>query len=526
MGIALIGRYVVVPRIAARWRSAATLAIYVLGSAAYGLVVSAATVRLGLSDYYDTRQWVTNATIYLTLGLVVANDLVDSLQAYRVRRDDLLHSIDELRELQVHAERTIEAEREEAVARVNRMLQFDIDQLSAAEPPASVERLRAAAHDVVRPLSHDLATTLRPLPPTDTSPRRRAPLGVRALLASAVDPASINPITLGALMATLMVPFSLALFPLPYVTVLGPLTFLLGWTLMRGARSAVLSPLRDRLLVLRALALIITLAFIGMLLAAAIGMIVRHLPFAAGVAALPPFVLLLGLTLAFSYAVSRQREATTAELDQANDDLRWEVARANETKWSQQRALARALHGPVQAALNAGAIRLDMAARSGTLTEGLVDEVRQSIRGALTDFLGPSETASDLRSAVDRLDGLWKGICDVRLDISGEAEGHLLADPAARTSVIDIVMEACANAIQHGRARTVRIDLHMSGARTLSCCVTDDGHLVSATSPPGLGTRLLDEVCLEWSRTGDHTGTTLRCILPISSNLTRVGPAA
>lgn len=518
VGVALIGRYAVVARLAPRSRSAATLAIYVVGSAGYGLGASAATVALGLSDYYDTGQWVTNATIYLTLGLVVANDLVDSLQAYRARRDDLLHSLDGLRQLQAHAERMIVAEREEAVARVTRMLQHDIKQLSALEPPASVERLRAAAHDVVRPLSHDLATSLRPLPPPETSPRRRAPLGVRALLECAVEPAAITPVTLGALMATLMVPFSLALFPVPYVAVLAPLTFLLGWALMRGAQLAVLNPLRGRPLALRGLALIITLALIGIALAVVTGIIVRNLPFGPGVVALPPFALLLGLTLAFSHAVGRQRAATTAALDQANDDLRWEVARANETKWSQQRALARALHGPVQAALNAGAIRLDMAARAGTVTDGLVDEVRQSIRAALTDFLGPSEPASDLRSAIDRLGGLWRGVCDVHFDIDGDAETHLRRDPTAQTSVIDIVMEACANAIQHGRARIVRIAIHMAGPRILTCRVTDDGHLTGSTNAPGLGTQLLDEVCLEWSRTSDGSETTLWCLLPIQSS--------
>lgn len=493
--------------------------IYVVGSAAYGLVASAATVALGLSDYYDVSQWVINATIYLTLSLVVANELVDSLQTYRVRRDDLLHSIDELRELQAHVERTIVSEREEAVARVTRMLEHDIDQLSAADSPASVERLRAAAHDVVRPLSHDLATTLRPLPPTEGSPRRRAPLAVWALLESAVDPKAIPPITLGALMATLMVPFSLALFPVPYVAVLAPLTFLLGWALTRGAQWAVLNPLRDRALAVRGLALIITLALIGLALAVAVAIIVRNLPFGSGVVALPPFALLLGLTLAFSYAVGRQREATTAALDQANDDLRWAVARANETKWSQQRALARALHGPVQAALNAGAIRLDMAARAGTVDDGLVDEVRCSIRAALTDFLGPAEPASDLRSAIDRLGGLWAGVCDVHLDVDLVADAHLLEDPTARTSVIDIVLEACANAIQHGRARTVHIAIHMEGRRTLACRVTDDGARATATDTTGLGTQLLDELCLSWSRTRDGSVTTLDCLLPIQAAL-------
>ena len=515
--VALFGRYVVLARVASRTRSAATLVTYVVGSAAYGLVASAATVSLGLSDYYDTGQWVVNATIYLTLSLVVANDLVDSLQEYRVRRDDLLHSIDELRELQVQAEHTIVAERKEAVAGVTRMLEHDIELLSAAEPPASVERLRVAAHDVVRPLSHDLATTLSPLPPIEASPRRRAPLGVRALLESSLDPAAITPITLATLMATLMVPFSLALFPLPYVAVLAPLTFLFGWALTRGAQRAVLHPMRHRPLAVRGLALIVTLAVAGIALAVAVGIIVRNLPFGAAVVALPPFALLLGLTLAFSYAVGRQREATTAELDQANEDLRWEVARANETKWRQQRALARALHGPVQAALNAGAIRLDMAARAGTLTDGLVDDVRESVRAALTDFLGPSEPASDLRSAIDRLDGLWRGVCDVHLDIDAEAEAHLVADPTSGTSVIDIVMEACANAIQHGRARTVSIAIRMVGTRTLSCRVIDDGAPAAATSATGLGTQLLDELCLEWSRTRDGSTMTLHCLLPIQS---------
>ena len=510
-----LGRLIPTPRSCKNQRPAATLTLFVTASTAYGLITSWATVAMGVSEYPDTEYRVITSVMLLTTALIVATDYVDSLQSYRSRLRELDGMQSMLMDARDRVTATIVAERTAVIDGVNTLLRTELDALSLDDPAQAVERLRETAHEVVRPLSHQLAHTMSPVEfAVPEVPVRRTDW--RALINSATEPDAISPIGLASLSAVLMVPFSLALFPLSYLMVVPPLTFAIALTL-----TSVSARLQRHMAQLRAiirLPLVLgALLTIGSLLAVTLWLVVRHLPLATTVAVIPAFVVLLGLALAWSAAVGGQRVVKAAAIERANSDIRWEVARANEEKWSQQRALARALHGPVQGALNAGAIRLDVAQRDGGITLELIESVRAAVRQAL-DALQSVDTADiDPQVALERLHGLWSGLCTISTYVGPHAQRRILADPTCGAPLIDIVTEACANAVQHGSATHIDIEISIEDPRSLRVVITDNGRNDLAESTPGLGTSLFDEVCLSWSRHRNAEKTTWTCVLPLSS---------
>ena len=510
-----LGRLIPTSRSSGNQRPAATLALFVTASTVYGLVTSWATVALGVSEYPDTAYRVVTSVMLLTTALILATDYVDSLQSYRSRLRELDRTQFMLMDTRDRVTATIVAERTAVIDGVSTLLRKELDALSLDDPAQAVERLRETAHEVVRPLSHQLAYTMSPVEfDAPEVPARRTDW--QALINSATEPGAISPVALAGLSTVLMVPFSLTLFPLGYLLVVPPLTFLVLLVLASGLARLQRSLPALGLLVRLPLVLVGLLS-IGSLLAVTLWLVVRHLPLGTTVAVIPPFVVLLGLALAWGAAVGGQRVVNAAAIERANSDIRWEVARANEEKWSQQRALARALHGPVQGALNAGAIRLDMAQRDADVTPEMVDLVRASVLQAL-DVLASVDSADvDPQVAMDRLQGMWRGVCTISTHVDPHARGLILKDPTCGAPLIDIVTEACANAVQHGTATHIDIGISLEDPRSLRVVIADNGRSDVTASAPGLGTSLFDEVCLTWSRHRDAGSSTWTCVLPVLS---------
>ena len=144
----------------------------------------------------------------------------------------------------------------------------------------------------------------------------------------------------------------------------------------------------------------------------------------------------IGWALALLRATAYQLDHTDVEIHELRQELDWEIIRANQTQWQQQRALARALHGPLQSAVNAAALRIDAAVRTGSVTIELVDAERTSI----LDALGYLPTAAidripDLELDFPRIQVTWAGLCDVAISMPDDVLANVAADPACSSAV-------------------------------------------------------------------------------------------
>jgi signal transduction histidine kinase len=163
--------------------------------------------------------------------------------------------------------------------------------------------------------------------------------------------------------------------------------------------------------------------------------------------------------------------------------------------------LARDLHDTVGANLSLAALYADLLARDGgdremarklsTALEGAtaqgLDDLRLLLDGLASDAPDLDALAAALRSRAGRVAGSVGAAIDVRVATSAGVSGEAAVPTAARYALVRVAHEATSNAIRHGRASSVSIELtHDGNAIALRVC--DDGRgFDPATARPGRG---------------------------------------
>jgi signal transduction histidine kinase len=185
-----------------------------------------------------------------------------------------------------------------------------------------------------------------------------------------------------------------------------------------------------------------------------------------------------------------EREMTNVVSDLAimNSQLRQEV-------WLNRRRIASILHGSVQSALYASAIRL---AKTDTPTPEEVAAVQADISAAINK-LESTEGAENFGEVLEQIKTVWDGAVEIELPIIGvEIQEKLDANPVASACAAEVVREAVSNAAKHGKAEHVVIALEQTGPNLLGITVTNDGQPLGDEVVAGYGSSILDEVAFTW----------------------------
>lgn len=222
---------------------------------------------------------------------------------------------------------------------------------------------------------------------------------------------------------------------------------------------------------------------------------------------------LLAAATVIAKAALRAQQALDEQLQASAEQLRWEIARVHQIQWHQQRLLARAVHGPVASAVVQLAATSDMTDSS---------QLRHLVAQVLDEAVANDATPTDLRRLMADVERSWRWVCAVTWSIEPGAE---LGDGQWLTSacLADILQESISNAVRHGGAQHVRIAIN-PGHRALQVTVLDDGHPASQGSGKGLGSRMLDDCCLDWRRSREESGTLLWLLLPAVLQPDRLDP--
>jgi len=155
---------------------------------------------------------------------------------------------------------------------------------------------------------------------------------------------------------------------------------------------------------------------------------------------------------------------------------------------------------------------VENAAQVVEMTEKAIGRARELAAG-----LQPVELRSGLGSALLELTGNVQRIFGVSCHFRGELAVHL-PDPAAPIHLYRIAQEAMHNAIRHGKARSIFVDLVQVGSRVI-LTIEDDGMGIDfAMSGQGLGLRTMRHRARMIGATlaierGSDTGTVVRCQL-------------
>lgn len=501
MGFLWLCRVTVLRYAAQRPRPLVTFTCFVGAGLACGITAAALhTMFLGP----DATRLGTRllAGVVAVVGFLVPTAIiVASWRDYRDRRAQLF-----IRQAQLAdaANRLVAdiAERDRSV--VDR-IRSELDRvLTDADPRAQLQRW---SQEVIRPLSHQLASEV-----DDAAPRAVVPERVRA--AAVVDRATsgtpLMPITTA--IAANVIAF-LAIWvvygvwlTLVYVAVVFTSGAVLLW--LANRLVAVVSGLN---VIVRVLVMLSALVLVGVAVGELAYLVLpeRELTFSI-VRGNAILFLAFGVGFALARAVSHELRRTLVDLEAADAQLTWRVARLRLVQWAQGARFARALHGPVQGSIAVAVERLRDAPDDQV-------EVLSQLRTSLMDSLDGDAAASSWPEGFERLRSSWEGVCRITVDDSQLCGERLDADADCREMALEIVSEAVSNAVRHGKASQVWIAMNCHVDR-VDITVRDDGAGGEA-QVPGLGTRVLESCALAWSRDSAPGASILQATLPLVPDL-------
>lgn len=489
------------------------LASVVVGAVVRGIVFGLLLFRAGLAETPDLVYRIVASANHMVVVTVLLWFFVSEVRQLHARRRRLVADRDQLLALQQAAEADLERLGDRAIASIRQSILDSLGTRRAAGSAELLERLRLTIDDIVRPLSHQLASRAPawtpPQPPIEAM-RVDWPLAVR----DGLDPARIHPVIVTVALIWLGLPLHVLEFGGADAAFLVA-TAIVAIPVFSLARRGAIRLVAGRGPGARAVAFLLAVVAGGASLGLATLTYMRDRPEPFVFVVMGPILaLLISAPLAVAEAARDQDLALEAELEATTADLRWTLARAREQHRQQERALAHALHGRVQAALAAAIVRLDRAVVRGDDDDALRSALQSEILESVAELDARSSQPEPLDQVVALTERNWSGAADIECWVSPEAREALDADRLCAAAVNDLVPELVFNSFRHGRATSIEIRLDLDDPRTLALTVTDDGALDPRQVCEGLGTRLLDEAAITWSRTRDGERTRTACLLP------------
>ena len=219
------------------------------------------------------------------------------------------------------------------------------------------------------------------------------------------------------------------------------------------------------------------------------------------------------ISIAVMRAVQNERQNFENELRSANDEATLILANLNQRIWVNRKNAAQLLHGSVQASLTAANVRL----HQGELTAEDLVKVREDISRAINALTDSKASAIDLEEAIEELIDLWDGVCDIDVAISPEVVDRVNGDSIAVHCTNEFLKECINNAIKHGKATQIDIRAKLSDNGAVEVQVQNNGQ-ANSLNQSGLGTRILDEITVNWARTQTSQGTLVSGVIAVNQD--------
>ena len=209
----------------------------------------------------------------------------------------------------------------------------------------------------------------------------------------------------------------------------------------------------------------------------------------------------LGMLVSVLAMLHVHSEQIRTRLVETNIQLEELISRIRRETWLLHRSVSMAVHGTVQSALISTAMRLSAADR----TPETVADARHRLEAALTAISADQSDGASLSLALQDLQGLWSPLVRITFEIGPRAEQRLAKDAGLRRCVIEICRESASNAIRHGHAKAIEIQVEATGD-LIEVHVTDDADGIAIAAVAGLGSEMLDDTCLRWHLDRRHDG--------------------
>lgn len=451
------------------------------------------------------------APIFTFVSLTVAAVIASNYQRHRLALTDLA---DERYRLQIRSagiRAKVQLQREELLEKIRALLDPAISRIQSSLTDNSssdaVASIRSTVDDVVRPLSLEVAQASDDLEAEKGKAviRERAGLPAQILLGEFLLPfwgALISAITIVPIALNLEDPLAaLGIISSIFVSM-----FLILGTLQKLTIKLAAHPVLIGILVPVLYSVSLTPFYW-------LAPLFEWNASISQINALMIYGLTLGAALFAAQFAQLQRKRTTEKLTAVNQELEILNSSLRQELWLNRRRAASVLHGPVQAALYASAMKLS---QTSAPTKQLVSEVEKDIQDALEKLNNPSNLDGEQISQVlNQIVDLWSDAARIEIELSAELESAISKQPLASESLIEICREFITNAIKHGKAKNLSLNVVRIDDNRFFIESFDDGAGFSKVASPGLGSKLLTELSLGWnqSRVGNLTRSYAEVVL-------------
>jgi hypothetical protein len=228
------------------------------------------------------------------------------------------------------------------------------------------------------------------------------------------------------------------------------------------------------------------------------------------------FAILGGLIGPLVFLQTNARISKRLEIEQ---DIRadlLELAKENslfaQRLWVFRKRWLLVLHGSVQSSLTAALTRLQGDKNVDSVT---IELVKQDLMRAESAVQANLKDELDLDAGLKGLQDVWSGICNVSISLSERARRALDRSFDSAFCVNEIIKEAVSNAVRHGEATEAKVSIDRIEDDLLRIEVNNNGSAPRFGNEKGIGSEMMDEICLTWSLTGENKDVLLVADLPV-----------
>jgi hypothetical protein len=133
---------------------------------------------------------------------------------------------------------------------------------------------------------------------------------------------------------------------------------------------------------------------------------------------------------------------------------------------------------------------------SGTLTSAEQQRSLETLAMVLNTIEDEPVMTIDALGGITDMVAFWGGMCEISLTVEPDLLSAVDAESAE--SVLIITAEMISNAIHHGTATSISIEIQQDSLDTIRIIAVNNGRELDAEHRPGLGMSLYDELSAEW----------------------------
>ena len=449
-----------------------------------------------------------------TLGLILIVAGV-GVSATRFRRNQIAT----LQETQARLQEVLATNRSEIVERadaaaeqVRELLLFELRRLDSGDALGAAAELKRVASEIVRPMSHALAES-RPL--SEAERPRSAPRRVKwiDMLDVRVVGRPFRPLLTFVLECVL----ALGLIDVAWrkrVELIIPLSMVA--LVLVGLNSVLVRALDDRSRRVRLVVIFVVLGCVSVFAGLCILLFVGTQPPGPTLALAAVASTALSFVFTIIVLAIEDRARVAQEEARAAERLSRLLARDRQTRWVYERSLSRALHGPIQSAVYAAALRIESSLKDGRVPSNLMSELQEELLEVLTIPNSDRAGRESFSEVMRRLEVTWRGVCEITMDWRSESDFDLGEHATALICLQDLLVEFVSNSVRHGGATRVHLSMTVSDTEDgadIALQATSDSSMFGEQGR-GLGSQMLDEWTSWWSIRSDDDATRLSAVLP------------